>query len=87
MKMNGDTVALEKFLRPMARELSMELARAIVNLTADEEIQARYDLLTEKNTEGQLTPAEREELESLVRVNTLLGVLKVEAKAVLAKAA
>ena len=85
--MNGDTVALEKFLRPMARELSMELARAIVNLTADEEIQARYDLLTEKNTEGQLTPAEREELESLVRVNTLLGVLKVEAKAVLAKAA
>ena len=87
MKTNGDTVALEKFLRPMARGLSAELARAIVNLTADEETQSRYDLLAEKNTEGQLTPAEREELESLVRVNTLLGVLKVEAKAVLAKAA
>jgi hypothetical protein len=87
MKTNGDTVALEKFLRPMARGLSAELARAIVNLTADEETQSRYNLLAEKNTEGQLTPAEREELESLVRVNTLLGVLKVEAKAVLAKAA
>lgn len=87
MKTNGDTVALEKFLRPMARGLSAELARAIVNLTADEETQSRYDLLAERNTEGQLTPAEREELESLVRVNTLLGVLKVEAKAVLAKAA
>lgn len=87
MKTNGDTVALEKFLRPMARGLSAELARAIVNLTADEETQSRYDLLAEKNTEGQLTPAEREELESLVRVNTLLGILKVEAKAVLAKAA
>jgi hypothetical protein len=84
---NGDTVALEKFLRPMARELSTELARAIVNLTADEETQARYDLLAEKNTEGALTSAEREELESLVRVNTLLGTLKVEARAVLAKAA
>lgn len=87
MKTNGDTVALEKFLRPMARGLSTELARAIVDLTADEETQSRYDLLAEKNTEGQLTPAEREELESLVRVNTLLGVLKVEAKSVLAKAA
>jgi len=87
MKTNGDTAALEKFLRPMARGLSTELARAIVNLTADEETQSRYDLLAEKNTEGQLTPAEREELESLVRVNTLLGVLKVEAKSVLAKAA
>lgn len=87
MKTNGDTVALEKFLRPLARGLSTELARAIVNLTADEEIQSRYDWLAEKNTDGQLTAAEREELESLVRVNTLLGALKVEAKAVLAKAA
>ena len=87
MKTNGDTVALEKFLRPMARGFSTELALALVNLTADEETQSRYDLLAEKNTEGQLTLAEREELESLVRVNTLLGVLKVEAKAVLAKAA
>lgn len=87
MKTNGDTVALEKFLRPLARGLSIELARAIVNLTADEGIQSRYDWLAEKNTEGQLTAVEREELESLVRVNTLLGVLKVEAKAILAKAA
>jgi hypothetical protein len=87
MKTNGDAVALEKFLRPMARGLSIELARAIVNLAADEETQSRYDLLAEKNSEGQITPAEREELESLVRVNTLLGVLKVEAQAVLDKAA
>ena len=36
---------------------------------------------------GQLTPAEQEELESLVRVNTLLGILKAEARAVLATAA
>jgi hypothetical protein len=85
--MNGDTVALEKFLRPMARGLSTELARALVNLTADEETQARYDLLADMRTEAQLTPAEQEELESLVRVNTLLGILKAEARAVLANAA
>ena len=85
--MNGDTVALEKFLRPMARGLSTELARALVNLTADEETQARYDWLADRRTEAQLTPAEQEELESLVRVNTLLGILKAEARAVLAEAA
>ena len=85
--MNGDTVALKKFLRPMARGLSTELARALVNLIADEETQARYDLLADRRTEAQLTPAEQEELESLVRVNTLLGILKAEARAVLATAA
>lgn len=87
MKTNGDTATLEKFLRPLARGLSPELARALVNLTADEETQARYDALAEKRTEGQLTPAELEQLESFVRVNTFLGVLKVEAQAVLAAAA
>lgn len=85
MKTHGDAVTLEKFLRPLARGLSTELARALVNLTADEETQARYDALAGKRTEGQLTPAEQEELESLVRVNTFFGVLKVEAQAVLAK--
>jgi len=87
MKTYGDTATLEKFLRPLARRLSPKLARALVHLTADEEMQARYDALAGKRTEGQLTPAEREELESLVRVNTFLGVLKVEVQAVLAKAA
>lgn len=84
--MNSDTVALERFLRPMARGLSTELARALVNLVADAETQARYDLLADRRTEAQLTPAEQQELESLVRVNTLLGILKAEARAVLAKA-
>ena len=84
MKTHSDTVTLEKFLRPLARGLSTELARALVHLTADEETQARYDALAEKRTEGQLTPSELEELESLVRVNTLLDVLKVEARAITA---
>ena len=68
----------------MSRNLTTELARALVNLTADQETQERYEPQTGKRTEGQLTPSELEELESLVRVNTLLGVLKAEAQAVLA---
>jgi hypothetical protein len=34
MKTHGDTVTLEKFLRPLARGLSPGLARALVHLTA-----------------------------------------------------
>ena len=83
MKTNGDTVALERLLRPLSRGLTTELAQALVNLEADQETQARYDTLAEKRTEGSLTPLEEEELESLVRANTLLGLLKAEAQFVL----
>ena len=87
MNGGGDTETLARFLRPMARGLSTELARAIINLSADEETQSRYDALANKRTEGEITPAELEELESIVRVNTLLGILKAEARVVLANAA
>lgn len=80
----GDFDGLERLLRPLRRELSFELANALVRLKADDEIQSRYDELADKNTSGALTPDEREELESLVRANSLLGVLKMEARAVLA---
>ena len=83
MQTSGDTMGLERLLRPLSRGLTTELARALVNLTADLETQARYDALAEKRTEGSLTPLEQEELESLVRANTLLGLLKAEAQSVL----
>lgn len=79
-----DFDGLERLLRPLRRELSFELANALVRLQADEEIQSRYDELAERNSAGVLTSNEKEELESLVRANSLLGVLKIEARAVLA---
>ena len=79
----NDFDSIERLLRPLRRELSFELANALVRLQADEEIQARYDELATKNTTGTLTLAEREELGSLVRANSILGVLKIEARAVL----
>ncbi|MCX6956521.1 MAG: hypothetical protein NTV51_30690 [Verrucomicrobia bacterium] len=75
---------LERLLRPLRRDLSFELANALVRLKADDEIQTRYDELADKNTAGTLSALERAELESLVRGNSILGALKVEARAVLA---
>lgn len=76
--------ALERLLRPLSANLTVELSRALVGIQADDETQARYDELAGKRGESQLTPEEHAELESIVRANTLLGVLKVEAHAYLA---
>ncbi len=82
MKTVDEATALEKVFRPLSRSLTVELARALVNLQADEETQVRYDVLAELQTEGRLTPPERDELEAIVRANTLLGLLKAEARLV-----
>ena len=79
--------ALERLLRPLSRELTVDLARALISIRADEETQARYDELAGKHSSGQLTPEERAELESIVSANTLLGVLKAEARLRLASGA
>ena len=84
MPTGNDISALERLLRPLSPHLTLELARALVSVLADVETQARYDDLASRHAEGQLSPTEQAELESIVRANTLLGVLKSEAAAVLA---
>jgi hypothetical protein len=79
----NDLGTLERLLRPLRRQLSTELAGALVRLEADAEVQTRYEELAGKNTEGVLTVAERAELESLVRANSVLSLLKAQARAIL----
>jgi CRISPR/Cas system-associated endonuclease Cas1 len=78
----NDIASLGRLLRPLRRELSLQLADALLRLKADAAVQARYDRLATKNTEGKLTSKERAELESLVRANSILTLLKAEARAV-----
>jgi len=75
--------ALERLLRPLRSNLTVELARALVDLRADPETQSRFNELAEKRTEGTLAPMELEELEAIVRANTLLGLLQAEAHSLL----
>ena len=86
MAEGNETTALQRLLRPLSQKFTVELARALVSVQADAETQAIYDDLAERRTEGRLSPAEQVELESIVRANTLLGVLKTEARAFLAHA-
>lgn len=75
--------SLEQLLRPLRRGLNPELAALLLRIRADDDVQARYDDLAERNTEGQLSPAEQNELASMVQANALLSVLKAEARAYL----
>lgn len=78
-----DRSAFEQLLRPLRRGLNAELAALLLRIQADDDVQARYEDLAERNTEGQLNPAEQNELASIVRANSLLTVLKAEARAFL----
>ena len=78
-----DKSAFEQLLRPLRRGLNTELAALLLRIQADDEVQARYEDLAERNTEGKLSPAEQNELASIVRANSLLTVLKAEARAFL----
>ena len=78
-----DKSSLEQLLRPLRRGLNAELAALLLRMPADDEVQARYEELADRNTEGQLNPAEKEELALMVRANALLSVLKAEARAFL----
>jgi hypothetical protein len=78
-----DRSSLERLLRPLRRELNAEFAAALLRMQADDELQTRYEYLAERNTESLLDPEEQIELASLVRANTLLSVLKAEARAFL----
>jgi hypothetical protein len=78
-----DKSSLEQLLRPLRRGLNAELAALLLRMQTDDEVQARYDDLAERNTEGQLSPPEQEELALMMRANALLTVLKAEARAFL----
>lgn len=79
------TVTLDKLLDPVTRCLTPEVARRLVELRADPELQSRVDALAEKNTEGQLTPEEREEYETYVRVSRFIAILQAKARKLLAQ--
>ena len=75
--------SLERLLRPLRRGLNKELAEFLLSIQADDGVQTRYYDLADRNTEGQLSQAEQDELALIVRVNAFLTVLKAEARAFL----
>ena len=81
--MKRSTATLERLVEPVVRTLTPEVARALVELRADPELQARMDELAEKCNEGRLTPDEREEYETSIRFGNFLAILQAKARRLL----
>ncbi len=81
--MQGNIRTLDRLVEPVVRTLTPEVAKAIVQLRADPDLQARMDELAEKCNEGQLTPEEREEYETSIRFANYLAIIQAKARRLL----
>jgi hypothetical protein len=69
-----------RVLQPEDNGLSPDAARSLLALTFSERDKARMSELAQKNQEGLLTPEERQELESYVKVGDVLSLLHLKAR-------
>jgi hypothetical protein len=85
MSQTQEATALDRLLDPVSRRMTPEVARWLLELRADPELQERVDLLADRCTEGQLTPEEREEYETYVRFSRVIAILQARARRFLAR--
>jgi hypothetical protein len=52
----------------------------IIDFFLPDDLQARLDELLDKNSEGEITPSEREELERFLNANQMFSMLKTKMK-------
>ena len=74
---------LARLLAPVGDGLTQEVARHLVDLHADPDVQARLEELADKSTEGQLTAEERAEYETAVAAIEFISVLQAKARRLL----
>ena len=79
------STVLDRFLDPFTECLTPEVAKRIVDLRADPQMQARIEELREKANEGRLSDEEQAEYQEFVEGIDLIGILKAKARAALAK--
>ena len=84
MDMSNVKTALDRLLEPVSRALTPEVAKRLVALKADEQVQQRVDELLDRNAEGQITPEEKSELEALVAAGDMISILQAKARLLLA---
>lgn len=66
----------DRILDPVARCLTPEVARRILAIQIDPQVQARVDELAAKSSAGELSADERYEYEDLIERADMLGILK-----------
>jgi hypothetical protein len=74
------TAVIDRVLDPFTECLSPDVARRIVDLRADREVQEALDRLAEKANEGTLSEAERAEYEEYLQVLHFVTILQAKAR-------
>jgi hypothetical protein len=77
------TNVLDRFLDPVGSYLTPEVARRLIGFRADARTQKRLDRLAEKNQEGELSEAEREEYDTYISAIDFITVLQAKARSIL----
>ncbi len=71
---------LNRLLDPVGSCLSAQAAQELVNLRADETVQAHVRELAEKCNEGTLSVEERAEYEACVMASNIVAILQANAR-------
>jgi hypothetical protein len=75
---------LDRFLDPVTEAFTPELARKIVELRADAELQSHVAVLRRKANEGTLTPDEEAEYKDFVEALDVVSIIQGKARQFLA---
>jgi hypothetical protein len=78
---------LDRLLDPIAEAFTPDLARRIVNIRADAELEKQIDSLRRKANEGTLTPEEDADYKEFVEAVDLVSIIQSKARRYLAQQA
>jgi hypothetical protein len=81
MASNNAEGSIDQLLEPLSNCIRGEGERALLDLRADETLQARINKLAEGCNEGTLTNAERDEYETYVKFGNFIAILQAKARA------
>ena len=76
---------LDRFLQPVTEAFTPELARRLVELRADDELQAETDVLRQKANKGTLNPDEEAAYKDFVEAVDLISIIQSKARRFLAR--
>ncbi len=81
----GDAAILARLIHPEQNNLPAAAAKALLNIRFDSADLARIHDLATRNQDDALTPAERADLESYLRISSFLELMHAKARRSLKK--
>lgn len=80
MVANTETAILERMIEPQETDLAPEAARFMLSLDFAEEDHARMAALSDKASDGTLSPDEQRELDSYLHVSDFVAFMQSKAR-------